>query len=649
MKNYKKNILISFSIALLTLANLIFNSVSLSEQSVNTEITKIVYNAITTPRFLFELLIALFTLVLLHILLATFATLIITKFAKVPFITLLTWLIICSSILIGNSTLYPLSSFSIGTNIPDLLFPITLAIFLALLLLSIRNLRNTYKITLLSILILFSFFEFESVNNKVHNEPAEHPNIIVIGVDSLRPDFISPALTPFIWSQINKNGKINNVTTPNARTFPSWFSILSGKLPINTGARFNLTEEKALVKTGMLQWVLKSQGYTTIYAQDERRFNNIDQSYGFETIIGPPANAAEFILANLANLPQMALASNVSLINEIFPYIKANRAAYVTYEPSDFNNNIKKQISISSSPIFLATHFTLPHYPFKIRVPLFLPNEQLNPDDPYTYLYKSMLREADLQVSSLVNDLDEAGYLDNAIVIFLSDHGESFEHPSDGPKNAIPESNFITNSQGHGTNVLSNSQFEVLLSIATFGKAKECDQIFTGNDDYNYSLIDIKPSLMKCLQLDNESDGMSIDEVPPNRPVYSESSINPIVTSNKIIDELQTIANGIYFYKINSDGKLIVKPEIYPKALESKQRSIIKGDYKLATFPSMMDDLIIVDLKNNKWFPASHFENKDIIKSMFLALCLQFKKDAINGVFKQCENPHEFLKQINID
>ena len=649
MKNYKKNILISFSIALLTLTNLIFNSVSLSEHSVNTEVTKIVYDAITTPRFLFELLIAFLTLVLLHILLATFATLIINKFAKVPFITLLTWLIICSSILIGNSTLYPLSSFSIGTNIPDLLFPITLAIFLTLLLLSIRNLKNTYKITLLSILILFSFFEFESVDNKDHKEPAEHPNIIVIGVDSLRPDFISPALTPFIWSQINKNGKINNVTTPNARTFPSWFSILSGKLPINTGARFNLTEEKTLVKTGTLQWVLKSQGYTTIYAQDERRFNNIDQSYSFETIIGPPANAAEFILANLANLPQMALASNISLINEIFPYIKANRAAYVTYEPSDFNNKIKKQISISSSPIFLATHFTLPHYPFKIRVPLFLPNEQLNPDDPYTYLYKSMLREADLQVSSLVNDLDEAGYLDNAIVIFLSDHGESFEHPSDGPKNAIPESNFITNSQGHGTNVLSNSQFEVLLSIATFGKAKECDQIFTGNDDYNYSLIDIKPSLMKCLQLDDESDGMPIDEVPSNRPVYSESSINPIVTSNKIIDELQTIANGIYFYKINSDGKLIVKPEIYPKALESKQRSIIKGDYKLATFPSMMDDLIIVDLKNNKWFPASHFENKDIIKSMFLALCLQFKKDAINGVFKQCENPHEFLKQINID
>ena len=63
----------------------------------------------------------------------------------------------------------------------------------------------------------------------------------------------------------------------------------------------------------------------------------------------------------------------------------------------------------------------------------------------------------------------------------------------------------------------------------------------------------------------------------------------------------------------------------------------------------MMDDLIIVDLKNNKWFPASHFENKDIIKSMFLALCLQFKEDAINGVFKQCENPHELLKQINID
>lgn len=391
MINIKKHIFISFILALLSLTYLLLSSISLSNPSVNTKVSNIIYKALSTPPFLLELMSALLVISVVHLILSCLASFINISIKRIPFNFYISWILIVITIVIGNSTFYPLTLFSISTNLPLYIFPTVLTLCVILAFIGIvRTSKKTKTITFIILtLTLISEYNLEKINIQ-ESSKSIYPNIIIIGVDSLRPDAISPNLTPYISSFIKSNGRVTNITTPNARTFPSWYSLLSGKSPVNSGARFNLTKEDNLSNEGSLQKELKTAGYKTIYAQDERRFNNIGTSFGFDEAIGPPANAAEFVLSNLSNLPQIALAVNFSFIHDIFPYIKGNRAAYTTYEPNDFTNQIKNKLKDNKKPLFLAAHFTLPHHPFMMRLPIYLNDEKFDSSQPYDYLYKTM-------------------------------------------------------------------------------------------------------------------------------------------------------------------------------------------------------------------------------------------------------------------
>ena len=53
----------------------------------------------------------------------------------------------------------------------------------------------------------------------------------------------------------------------------------------------------------------EGHGYQTIYATDEVRFANIDQSFGFDQLITPPIGAADFLLGKAGDLPLVNLVS----------------------------------------------------------------------------------------------------------------------------------------------------------------------------------------------------------------------------------------------------------------------------------------------------------------------------------------------------
>jgi hypothetical protein len=643
----KKNILLSISFLFFSMGYVFFDVFNM--QNIASE--SVVFSTIFNSALIIELIKSFFIIIAIHIAIAFFANFLNKSLSKNNNISLITsWLLIITFIISLSSIYFPLLKTSINESIAIYTLTLSSLIIILIFFHGINKLNKSKKTACLLVTLLVFLIPLKTIYFK-HDDIVQENNdvnVFYIGIDSLRPDYNSSTLTPFINQWTENAIEIPNTTTPIARTFPSWVGILTGIHPINTKIRFNLTDKGKLDNQYFIGNILSKENYKTIFAQDERRFSNIDEQQGFSEIIGPPASASEFLLSNLSQLPQIALATQIPIIDTLFPFIKANRGAYRTYIPSDFTNKIDiNLVDYKNKPLFLATHLTLPHYPFSYNRPVYLEHEEFNPDFAYQYMYKAMLNSVDKQLSNLLDILKKKGLLKNAIVILLSDHGESFGLENDGPKPKYEFASFETNSAGHGTNVLSQSQFNVYLSARLFGKANRCKNLFKSKESNKHSLLDITPTVLKCLNISsNQLDGFIINEVDNERSLFLESSINPIVLSKNRINKIQTLANGVKFYTINDNGKVIVKPEIYAAALSSKQRSILYKEFSLAIYPDINDDLIFVEHKLNQWQPASMYKDKKIIRKMFLKLCKKYEVDVNDGLIEQCSKPEQFLKEM---
>lgn len=459
--------------------------------------------------------------------------------------------------------------------------------------------------------IVFHFSESKILNSK--------PNIILIGLDSVRPDFIGyfgnkTIKTPNINQFLNQSAVFTDNYTPLARTFPAWISILTAKHPIHSQARSNLSESRPILHNPTLAQKFKQAGYETIYATDEKRFSNITRDYGFDKLIGPHMGLNDFILAGLSDLPLTNLLINLPIGRILFPYNYANRAAAITYEPNQFLHLVKLGLVNRSQqkPLFFTIHLCVSHWPFTWA----------RDKQPYSYTmaerYRSSVEEVDRQLGDVMHMLKVNGLLKNSLVVLLSDHGTSVGLIGDriiSEKNylgdrslvkKIPVYRFdraskdsldfkkdysINTAIGQGTDLLSLKQYQTVLAFRGFGINIPEHKIIQRT-----SLLDIAPTLLEIFHLtplkniDGQSQSAAIfagkyhDET--NRPFYLETgySISEIETSN--IEENKIIHRAIGFYAVNPDGLIYVKPEADKLITRDKQRGIILGDWMLVRYPA---------------------------------------------------------------
>ena len=129
---------------------------------------------------------------------------------------------------------------------------------------------------------------------------AGRPHVIIVGVDSLRKELVRRAdaftFAPNIRLFQRTATGFPDAITPLGRTFASWATILSGRHPVRSGARDALTPASALNVWPTLAGRLRAVGYATTYATDDVRFSNIDESFGFDHIVGPKMGAADFFI-----------------------------------------------------------------------------------------------------------------------------------------------------------------------------------------------------------------------------------------------------------------------------------------------------------------------------------------------------------------
>ncbi len=493
----------------------------------------------------------------------------------------------------------------------------------------------------------------------------DSPDIIIIGLDSFRPDHLKQpgdtvSITPNLDAFLSKAYRFDRTYTPMARTYPAWMSILTGRYPTEHGARFNLLSPKYLKEPERsLPFLLKTKGYTTAYSIDETRFSNIDKRYGFDVTVTPATGAADFLLSSAADLPMSNLLNLAPKLQAVlFPYQAINRAAHNTYEPANFDDKLANLVNNvdPNHPLFLVTHFELPHWPFDWRdsVDYVAPQnprlEKLSPID-----YQKAVHRTDLQFAALIDTLNRNGRLENAIVVVLSDHGEGFfnfapkwEPVDDNNRLALPP--FAL----HGVNVLDESQTRVLMAYRTFSKDKSTLQ---GVSQRLASLVDVAPTLLNLAGMNKQelnASGCDLFAIRDSRQdclvgrvVFTESGFYvPSLVENNALDQNKVAAEAYAYYDVNIDTHLTLKDDFLQQLFENKQRAAISDQIIVASLPILGDkqfvsgDLLQYTYQNLQNKPASSDVNQLISK-----LCQHFAgDDAALGSFCEQKNIRQPLK-----
>ncbi len=434
---------------------------------------------------------------------------------------------------------------------------------------------------------------------------ADRPNIIILGIDSLRLEqlrrFGGTGVTPNLDRFLEKADLFSDTTTPVARTYPSWVAILSGRSPTATGARFNLAERSSVSANPTIGDVVTKAGYHTVYSTDEVRFANIDETYGFDQVVTPRIGASDFIIGTYNELPLASMVINTRLGKWLFPFSYANRGVATMFEPETFVERLDAEVSFDKPTLFIS-HLTAAHWPYYTAdTPFGVSSPVSDEDRP---LYRIGLQTADRMFGELVAVLERKGALRNALVIVLSDHGEALNLPSDsffddtfrvkGMKSPLK-----METTGHGQSVLSKSQYHVLLAFRAFGPTQEI-----GNDgrefDFPVTVEDISPTILAYLGIGGDplqATGQSLlpmlesghdpAGVQPERIRYTETDLKVLPTPNGGVDEAGTARQNAAFFEVDAKtARLHIRSEYAPLAIAYKERAAFTRDQLLAAMPA---------------------------------------------------------------
>nr|WP_302473924.1 sulfatase-like hydrolase/transferase [Legionella sp. PL877] len=509
-------------------------------------------------------------------------------------------------------------------------------------------------ILLLSAGITLTEFTFRNQSLSVAKtiSQLQAPNLIIIGVDSIGPGNINAKDTPNLYRFLGESVHFTEAISPLARTYAAWTSILTGLYPLHHGVRYNLMPPGQIKNLESFAWVLQQKGYHTVFATDERRFSPMDKEFGFQEIIAPKLGVNDLLLGTFYDFPLSNFLINLPISRWLFPYNHINRASHFSYYPESFNRALAKSVTQQDpqKPLFMAVHFALPHWPYAWATSTFAEVRDEYSVETKEQSYLNAVREADNQVGIFLNNLNQAGLLNNSMVILLSDHGEVLYEPGtrmtkranytgDTPDKLADY--FIRNtsttleiSTGHGSDLLSPSQFHCLLGFKIF-KHNQLG-ITPKTITTRVALIDIAPTVYSFLDLSlkRNFDGISLFDaiisnhsLPEQRFFLLESGELP----NQIVSKEQARILGKLFYRVNPDNNQLQLREDRLPALDAlKLYAILQEDWLVALYPDDNEYLtVILRLSDGKWTDDlnSSFAQTSPVKPMLKQLQQFYKEE----------------------
>jgi arylsulfatase A-like enzyme len=479
-----------------------------------------------------------------------------------------------------------------------------------------NRLRHSIVLLLLTAALFLILHDQRAAQPIAVTQTSQQPNIIIIGIDALRPDFIGfynhKSLTPQIDAILQSSTNFAAAYTALPRTFPSWTGILTGTYPKNNNARGNNTDFDNLVLTETLPKILQAAGYETIYSTDDTRFNNTNKLFGFDRIITPPMGINDFLIGTLNDFPLSNLIIPTPIGKILFPYNYANHGPAITYAPDNYLQMLDSALQQrSSKPIFLAVHFTVTHWPF------YWFNDRDYANCSEVCRYQGGIMQSDRQLEKFLQTLRASHLLDHTILVLLSDHGVSLGLHGDrvvaaanylGDKTnikkltvfkyaGVPEDSLnlqrdfgIDTSHGYGGDVLSLKQYHALLAFKGYGV--DIGQAHTVTQPV--LLIDIAPTVLALTHLPAlpHADGISLtnylfqQNTPLARPFFFESSFTLEEIEKEGISINKVLAKTVDLYRMDKQSGLVfLKPDAENAMSANKQYAILLNNWLLAYYP----------------------------------------------------------------
>ena len=534
-----------------------------------------------------------------------------------PLRLIVAWfLVLAAVVLMANASWYPASRFSpddswlnlhwLGVRPVHVVLTLLLSAVLALGWLALRRRpwspRRLGWVSTGAAMLLFAGLFSQGTLVAAPAAPAfAKPHVVIIGLDSLRDDLAGAEADDVPMPQVDEflrgAHRFSDTTSPLARTYPALVSMLTGRHPVTTHARFNLMPRRLVQERDTLGDALRIAGYHTVYATDEVRFANIDGSFGFDQLVTPPVGASDFMLGKAGDLPLANLLSPTRLGGWLFPTSHGNRAVYVTYRPGNFLERLEEEFAIHQQE-FLFVHLTLSHFPYS-----WVQDRKPTTPQQYRPSYRRSVEELDRQFGAVVDMLERKGVLANAIVVVMSDHGEALGGPTDSMLRKTGTGPEIWNSLwGHGTSVMSPHQYNVLLAMRAFGQARLPGA--PAVHAWPVSLEDVRPTLEEFATGAAAADVDGISLLPflrdPDaaaslapRVRYTETDFNtPMVLAGKY-NESGLVHEGAAYYEIVPEtGWMQLRQDRLPELMAKKQRAAVSQDSLLAAIPSWTDDSV---------------------------------------------------------
>lgn len=232
--------------------------------------------------------------------------------------------------------------------------------------------------------------------------PPGPPNIVLIVIDTLRPDHLpfygyERATAPFLSEIASRGVVFEDVHSTSSWTAPATASLLTSLHPVQHGVL---------------------SGLTAVRAQQQA-----DSTITLNRIPSEVAMAAEILKDG--GYSTWGVADNLNVCSELgfeqgfdhFRMTSDEGAATVNATVHGWRNGLKE-----TGPYFLYVHYMDPHRPYLKHAPWYVPMEGERLDS--ISAYDSEISHVDRSIKELY---DLLGWDENTLLIVTSDHGEEFQ------------------------------------------------------------------------------------------------------------------------------------------------------------------------------------------------------------------------------
>ncbi|MGI3129825.1 sulfatase-like hydrolase/transferase [Halopseudomonas pachastrellae] len=408
------------------------------------------------------------------------------------------------------------------------------------------------------ILMLVVVSQYAAEGERVNAAGSER-NVFIIGVDSLSGQAFESnrGLMPNTSGLLLSGVEYKRAYTTLGRTYPAWVSILTGAYPKDTGAFFNLRGLSHTSTHPNVLGMLAARGYRKVYAIDERRFNNMDESFGFDVVVGPEAGVLDFIVQPLVDTPLSNMLFQFGFTSRLLPWTKNNVAAVQAYSDSGFVDDVLSSVQAGPSH-FMAVHFETSHFPFKSRHF----DAEVITTSSLSDRYLNALKVVDGQIGQLVEGYRLRGLLNDALIIVLSDHGEALGAVES--EITLDRQSQSLASYGHGTNLLSDHQNRIIMGVVQYEEGKLVKPARPVIKE-QVSLLDVRALVENYVKTGQVSRLIGGD------CIIVETGLRlPAAENYENLKESEVVKQGAGLYQLSSDGLLSLKEDLLPELLAMK-------------------------------------------------------------------------------